>query len=88
MRYQEYIDMGFERYNLNCSVEKAATGYGGYQLTYSLTNTACIVVVYPELDKQRLHLDTGEELYSRNVIVDITQDIMLDLIAKAKEVNR
>lgn len=87
MRYQEYIDLGFERYDLNCSVEKEATGYGGYQLTYSLTNTASIVVVYPELDKHKLYLKKDKELDSPNVIVDITQDIMLELIAKAKEVK-
>lgn len=85
MRYQEYIDMGFERYDLNCSVEKATTGYGGYSLQYQLTNTAFIEVAFPELDKRKLHLTKSEELY--NVIVDITEDLMLDLIAKAKEVN-
>lgn len=87
MRYQEYIDMGFERYDLNCSVMKEATGYGGYQLTYKLTKTADIVVLYPELNKHQLYLKKDKELESRNVIVDITQDIMLELIAKAKEVK-
>ena len=85
MRYQEYIDLGFERYDLNCSAEKAATGYGGYQLTYALTKTAAIVVVYPKLNKHKLYLSADENLECRNVIVDITEDLMLDLIAKAKE---
>ena len=87
MRYQEYIDLGFERYDLNCSVEKATTGYGGYQLTYRLTKTADIVVLYPELNKHQLYLKKDKELGSPNVIVDITEDIMLDLIAKAKELK-
>ena len=87
MRYQEYIDMGFERYDLNCSVEKAATGYGGYSLVYELTKTAFIEVVYPELDKRKLHLKKSDELHIPNVIIEITKDIMLDLIAKAKGVK-
>ena len=85
MRYQEYIDLGFERWNINCSVMKAETGYEGYSLQYQLTKTAFIEVVFSELDKRKLHLTKSEEFY--NVIVDITEDIMLDLITKAKGVK-
>ena len=38
MNYQKYIDLGFERTDMSCSVEFKRTGYSGFSLTKKIND--------------------------------------------------
>jgi hypothetical protein len=38
MKYKEYINLGFKRTDMSCSVEFEETGYYGFALTKKLQN--------------------------------------------------
>ena len=41
MNYQDYIDFGFQRIDLDDSVEFKQTGYGGFALTVRAVGVRC-----------------------------------------------
>jgi hypothetical protein len=76
MDYKKYIDLGFERTKLNCSVEFSKSGYYGYFLSKKLNEKMFIEVVYPNLDKPKLYVSKGNGTHH---IIPITTEIVIDL---------
>lgn len=77
MEYQEYIDLGFERTDMNDNVELRRTGYYGYCLEKKLSYKIMVCVSYGELDKPKLYIKkTGQECYH---IIQITGEMVKDL---------
>ena len=56
MKYKDYIEMGFERVDINDSVELDQTGYGGFILTRELNDRIAIEVSSGELDKPNMYI--------------------------------
>lgn len=79
--YQWYIDKGFERYELNCSIEKQNTGYGGFGLTKKLNKKMLIEAHIGELDKPKLYIRKSTDPDSYHII-PITPKIVESLIFK------
>lgn len=80
MKYQEYIDLGFVRTEMNDSVEFKQTGYYGYCLGIDLSDKMSISVSFGELDKPKLYIkkrnsDTWH-------IIQINAEIVKDLLSK------
>jgi hypothetical protein len=57
MIYKDYIDLGFKRTDLDCSVEFKQTGYGGFVLSKKLNKLASIEVCNGEFDKPKLFIN-------------------------------
>ena len=60
MNYQDYIDLGFERIDLDDSVEFKQTGYGGFALTKKLNENIMVEVAYPTLNEPNLYIRKGD----------------------------
>ena len=60
MTYQDYIALGFERIDLDDSVEFKQTGYGGFALTKKLNENIMVEVAYPNLNEPNLYIRKGE----------------------------
>jgi hypothetical protein len=60
MNYQDYINLGFERTEMNCSVEFKQTGYGGFALTKKVNENIMVEVAYPTLNEPNLYIRKGE----------------------------
>jgi hypothetical protein len=85
MTYQNYIDLGFKRTDINDPVEFRETGYGGFFLHKKLNKKQSIEVCYPELDKPKLYIrKRDKETYH---IVNISVEAVEDLVGKVQEVN-
>lgn len=83
MDYKKYIDLGFERIDLNCKVEFNQTGYSGFALEKKITDTQMICVNSGELDKPRLFIKKGHsDIYH---IIPIPDKAVVDLIGEPTE---
>ena len=73
MTYQDYIDLGFKRVDLDDSVEVSETGYPGFSLTKKLTKDVSIEVYWRELEFPALYIrkKRSETYY----ITPITEEI-------------
>jgi hypothetical protein len=60
MNYQDYINLGFERIDLDDGVEFKQTGYGGFALTKKLNENIMVEVAYPNLNEPSLYIRKGE----------------------------
>jgi hypothetical protein len=81
MNYQEYIELGFKRHDLDCAVEMKQTGYGGFSLEKKLKSFS-IGVTSPELDKPKLYIPkTNSETYH---IIPISTECVIDLCSNDK----
>ena len=60
MKYIDYINMGFERIELNDTVQFEETGYKGYYLIKNLTKKVTIQVWDSDLDNPVLHIEPKE----------------------------
>lgn len=60
MKYIDYINMGFERIELNDTVQFEETGYKGYYLIKNLTKKVTIQVWDSELNNPMLHIEPKE----------------------------
>ena len=56
MKYIDYINRGFERCEMNDTVQYEETGYKGYYLKKELTKNATIEVYDSELDMPKLYI--------------------------------
>ena len=83
MTYNEYIELGFERGDINDPVELRNTGYSGYWLECKLKKGLLISTSFGELDKPKLYIKrkNDSETYT---IIPITDDIVRDLIKSNK----
>ena len=80
MNYSKYIELGFKRHELNCSVEKKQTGYGGFSLEIDVNKKISICATSGNLDKPKLYIRkrNKDEFH----IIDITDEIVIDLLYK------
>lgn len=84
MTYQDYIDLGFTRLDVNDSVEKQNTGYGGFHLERKINERITVSVYWNELDKPQLHIlrdtaDTGN-IHNIPITCEIVKSIFLTKI--------
>ena len=56
MKYIEYINLGFERIDLNDQVEHDNTGYSGYVLCRKITPKINIEVCFGELQRPKMYI--------------------------------
>lgn len=56
MKYIDYINLGFERFDCEDNVELEETGYGGYVLTLQITDRMQICVDSQDLTSPKLYL--------------------------------
>lgn len=78
MEYQDYINLGFKRFDLRCNVEYSHTGYYGFSLTKQVNEKMLIEVSSGELDKPKLYIKKrGEETYH---IIPISCEVVEDLL--------
>lgn len=68
MKYNQYIKLKFERYDLNDVIEFEQTGYTGYVLTYKLSEDLMIQVNGSALDKPQLLIKKPQHNYSYHFI--------------------
>lgn len=78
MNYKEYIQLGFERIEMNDSVMQDTTGYSGFILTKKITDRIFIEVCFPELDKPKMYIRKPNSDTCH--IVPITADVVRDII--------
>ena len=60
MKYIDYINRGFERCELNDTVQYEETGYKGYYLIKKITKKVTIQVWNSELDKPNIYIEQKE----------------------------
>jgi hypothetical protein len=70
MKYKEYINLGFKRTDMSCSVEFEETGYHGFALTKKLQNPKLFI-------KKR----NGETYH----IIPISTEAVIDLLHDGKK---
>ena len=81
MEYQEYIELGFKRTDLNDNVEFKQTGYYGFCLGAKINKKLSIYVSASELDKPKLYIKKrNSETYH---IILITCEMVKDLLLKS-----
>lgn len=80
MNYQEYIDLGFTRSEMNDNVEFKETGYHGFSLEKKINETMAVSVCSGELDKPKLYIKKAEgDTY---FIIPITGEVVKGIFSK------
>jgi len=82
MDYQKYIDLGFQRTEMNDSVEFRKTGYGGFCLEKQLGKNQMIGVSSMELNKPLLYIKRRKK--DTYHIFQISEECVIDLIENFK----
>jgi hypothetical protein len=83
MEYQEYIDLGFIRKEMNCGVEFKQTGYYGFALEKEVNKRQMICVISGELDKPKLYIKKrNNKIYH---IISIPTEAVIDLCMNYEE---
>ena len=82
MKYKEYIELGFERTHMGCSVEFEETGYYGFALTKKLQNNHLIEVSSAELNNPKLYIKkrNGDTYH----IIPISPEAVIDFLHDEK----
>ena len=80
MNYQDYIDLGFKRTDLDDSVEFKDTGYYGYCLEKKYNKKILVCVCAGELDKPKLYIKKGNSEFYH--IIQINCEMIRDLFKK------
>jgi hypothetical protein len=82
MKYKEYINLGFKRTDMSCSVEFEETGYHGFALTKKLQNNHLIEVSSAELNNPKLFIKkrNGETYH----IIPISTEAVIDFLHDGK----
>jgi hypothetical protein len=82
MKYKEYIELGFKRTDMSCSVEFEETGYHGFALTKKLQNNHLIEVSSAELQNPKLFIKkrNGETYH----IIPISTEAVIDFLHDEK----
>lgn len=84
MKYSDYIELGFERLDLQDEVEFNETGYTGYILTKNLPGLFSIEVCSGNLDKPTLYITKEDTTHP----LSITTEIVKTLCSAEIEVNQ
>lgn len=77
MDYKKYIELGFERIDMNCNVEFNRTGYSGFALEKSINENISVCVTSGDLDNPKLYIK--KRFGETNHIIEITPEVVLDL---------
>jgi hypothetical protein len=82
MTYKQYIELGFERTDMSCSVEFERTGYHGFALSKKLQNNHLIEVSSGELNNPKLFIKkrNGDTYH----IIPISPEAVIDLLHDGK----
>ena len=79
MTYEDYINLGFIRTELNCSVTELETGYGGFILSKNINEKMMIELCNDELNSPKLYIRKGDgDSYH---IFKITPEAVKDLLS-------
>ena len=73
MKYQEYIDLGFERTDITDSVEHSISGYNGYILSKEFAKNVFIEATSCDLDNPKLYIRKKNS--HENHILPLTKEI-------------
>jgi len=85
MEYQKYMDLGFERSEMNDSVEYKQTGYHGYALEKKINKRQSVCVSSGELDKPKLYIKKrNSDTYH---IIPITPEVVVDLFTQSENID-
>lgn len=85
MEYKEYIELGFDRTDMNDSVEFNQTGYYGFALEKKINKRQLICVSSGELDNPKLYIKKrNSDTYH---IIPISPEVVVDLLIKAESKN-
>ena len=77
MIYQEYIQIGFKRYEMDCKEEIKRTGYGGYSLNKKINSVMMVEVHSSELDNPKLYIrKMNQETYH---IIPIKPEVVFSM---------
>ena len=78
MTYEDYINLGFRRTELNCKVTELETGYGGFALSKNINEKMMIELCNDELKSPKLYIRKGDgDSYH---IFKITPEAVKDLL--------
>lgn len=79
MDYKKYIELGFKRTEMSCSVEFNQTGYGGFALKKKVNDKIMVCAGSTELDKPKLYIKKrNSETYH---IMPISTEAVIDLFS-------
>ena len=78
MEYQKYIELGFQRIDLNDEIEFKQTGYYGFSLEKEINDKITIVATYYELDKPEMYIKKRDSDLCH--VIKITTEMVIDLI--------
>lgn len=79
MNYQEYIDLGFERIDINDEVSFERNGYKGFILTKKLRKGVNIEVCSDNLDQPRLYIEKKDHDIEC-FILRLNKDMIIELL--------
>ena len=78
MEYQDYIELGFQRIDINDGVVFRETGYYGFILVKKITNKIGIELYWNELDKPTMYIKKQDDVIVHRI--EITPEIVKDLL--------
>ena len=80
MKYSEYIELGFERIEMNDSVEQKNNGYGGFFLSKRLTDRITLEAYWNELQVPKMYIkkQNSETCHILNITPEIVKDLVSD----------
>lgn len=79
MKYKDYIELGFERVDLDCNVEFDESGYGGFALSKAIAQNVVIEAVNGELDKPKIYIELGN---GSTIVVHTTCEDVQNIVKK------
>ena len=79
MKYIDYINRGFERCEMNDTVQYEETGYKGYYLKKKLTKKVTVQVWDSELDKPKLYI---KEKTGDFIVLPLTGEMVMNWFEK------
>ena len=86
MTYEDYINLGFTRTELNCKVTELETGYGGFALTKNINEKMMVEVTNDELNSPKLYIRKGDgDSYH---IFKITPEAVKDLLGNNPHIGQ
>ena len=78
MTYEDYINLGFRRTELNCKVTELETGYGGFILSKNINEKMMVELCNDELKSPKLYICKADS--DSYHIFKITPEAVKDLL--------
>lgn len=79
MKYKDYIELGFERIDLNCDVKFDQTGYSGFVLKKDIAKNVFVAVCNGELDRPKIYIELEN---GNTIVVDTTCQDVKNIVEK------